>query len=77
MRIPPQIDDAPDFVGQVEQVANGIIRLHAPEYFVLIKIDNFFSSKWLGFSGKALGAIGVWHNPSYNPVNIVRIPPPF
>ena len=75
MRITPNIDDAPEFVMQVEQVANGVIRLHAPETLVLIKIDNFFGSKWLGFSGKALGAIAVWHNPSYNPLTIVRIPP--
>lgn len=75
MRVIPDIDDAPDFGRQVEQVANGVIRLHAPETLVLIKIDNFFGAKWLGFSGKALGAIGVWFNPSSNPANIVRIPP--
>jgi len=75
MRITPDIDDAPDFVRQVEQVANGVIRVHAPETLAVIKIDNFFGSKWLGFSGKALGAIGVWFNPSYHPANIVRIPP--
>jgi hypothetical protein len=75
MRIAPDTDDAPDFVRQVEQVATGVFRLHVPETLVVIKIDNFFGSKWLGFSGKSLGAIGVWHNPSYNPANIVRIPP--
>lgn len=75
MRITSDIDDAPDFVKQVEQVASGVTRLHAPQTLVLIKIDNFFGSKWLGFSGKALGAIRVWHNPSYHPANIVRIPP--
>ncbi|MGC2821090.1 MAG: hypothetical protein WA198_15470 [Candidatus Sulfotelmatobacter sp.] len=75
MRITPEIDDAPDFVRQVEQVVNGIVRLHAPETLVLIKIDNYFGSKWLGFSGKVLGALGIWHNPSYNPASKVRIPP--
>jgi hypothetical protein len=75
MRLTADTDDAPDFVRRVEQVANGVIRLHAPETLVLIKIDNFFGSKWLGFSGKALGAIGVWFNPSYNPASVVRIPP--
>jgi len=75
MKITPEIDDAPDFVRQVEQVANGVIHLHAPETLVLIKIDSYFGSKWLGFSGKALGALGVWHNPSYHPANNVRIPP--
>jgi hypothetical protein len=75
VRITPDIDDAPDFVRQVEQVANGVIRRQAPDTLVLIKIDNFFGSKWLGFSGKVLGAVGVWHNPSYHPANNVRIPP--
>jgi hypothetical protein len=75
VRITPDLDDAPDFVRQVEQVANGVIRLHAPESLILIKIDNFFGSKWLGFSGKALGAISIWFNPSYHPATIVRIPP--
>ncbi len=75
MRVTPDIDDAPNFVRQVEQVANGVVRRHTPETVVLIKIDNFFGSKWLGFSGKALGAIAVWFNPSYHPASIVRIPP--
>src|SRR5262249_38321002 len=75
MRITPEYDDAPDFIRQVEQVANGIIRRHASETLVLVKIDNSFGSKWLGFPGKALGAIGVGFNPSYHPANIVRIPP--
>jgi hypothetical protein len=75
MRIAPDLDDAPDLVKQVERVANGVIRLHAPETLVLIQIDNFFGSKWLGFSGKPLGGISIWFNPSYNPAAIVRIPP--
>jgi hypothetical protein len=75
MRITPDVDDAPDFVREIELMANGVIRRHAPETLVLIKIDNFFGSKWLGFSGKALGAIGVWFNPSYRPRAIVRLPP--
>ncbi len=75
MKVTFEIDDAPDFVRQVEQVANGVIRRHAPETLVLIKIDNYFGSKWLGFSGKALGLLGVWHNPDYHPANNIRIPP--
>jgi hypothetical protein len=75
MRITPEIDDAPDFIRQVERVANGIVRLHVPETLLLIKIDNYFGSKWLGFSGKVLGALGIWHNPSYYPAAKVRIPP--
>ena len=68
-------DDAPDFIRHVGQVVNGVVRRHLPETLVLIKINNWFGSTWLGFSGKAFGAIGVWHNPSYHPANIVRVPP--
>ena len=28
----------------------------------LIKIDNWFGSKWLTFSGKALGAVSIWNH---------------
>jgi len=40
MNVTFEIDDAPDFVRHVEQVANGVNRRHAPETLVLIKIDN-------------------------------------
>ena len=75
IRIQTEPGDAPGFVSFVAAVANGILRRHAPPELILIKINNWFGSNWLGFSGKALGAIGVWHNPSYHPANIVRIPP--
>jgi hypothetical protein len=75
MRIAPESDDAPDFVRQVEQVASGIIRRHAPESVVLIKIDNFFGSKWLGFSGKVIGLLGVWDKPYDRPADNIRVPP--
>ena len=75
MKMTPEFDDAPQFIRHVEQMVNGVVRRHLPETLILIKINNWFGSNWLGFSGKALGAIGVWHNPSYHPANIVRIPP--
>lgn len=70
MKIIPEFDDAVDFVEQVEQTSNGVMLRHAPEILYLIKINNWFGSKWLGFSGKLLGAVGVWHKPDY-----IRIPP--
>ncbi len=30
-----------------------------PKYFRVIRIDNWFGPKWHGFSGKALGAVGI------------------
>jgi hypothetical protein len=64
MKIMPAFDDAPDFVKQVEQVVNGIIHRHSPEIVVLPKIDNWFGSNWLGFSGKLLGALVFGANPT-------------
>jgi hypothetical protein len=75
MQIIPEQDDAHDFVALVEQSVNGILRQYAPLGLVLIKIDNWFGPKWLGFSGKALGAIGVWYKkltiPPFVPNRIV------
>ena len=47
----------------VERAVNGVFRRHSPETGVLVKINNWFGSNWLGFSGKALGAVGVWNKP--------------
>lgn len=41
----------------------------------LTKINNWFGSNWLGFSGKALGALGVWNKPRNMPADNIRIPP--
>ena len=60
MQIIPEQDDAHDFVALVEQSVNGILRQNAPPSLVLIKVDNWFGPKWLGFSGKMLGAFAVW-----------------
>jgi hypothetical protein len=52
MQIIPEQDDAHDFVALVEQSVNDILRQNAPSSLVLIKVDNWFGPKWLGFSGK-------------------------
>jgi len=75
MKITPEFDDAADFVTKVQQAVNGIIRRHAPETIFLMKIDNFFGSKWLGFSGKFMGALGFWIKPYNKPADDIRIPP--
>jgi hypothetical protein len=59
MTIQLETDDSPEFIAKVEALANGILRHHAPLTLILIKIDNWFSVRWLGFSGKTLGALGV------------------
>ena len=52
-------DDAPDFITNIEELVNGLLAVEAPSSLRLIKIDNWFGPKWLGFSGKILGALGV------------------
>jgi hypothetical protein len=43
-------------------LANGILRYHAPPELILIKINNWFGGRWLRFSGRVLGVLGVWKN---------------
>jgi hypothetical protein len=59
MKIALGQDDSPDFIDIVEGLVNGFLIGDAPPSLMLIKIDNWFGSKWLGFSGKILGALGV------------------
>jgi hypothetical protein len=60
MRIAVENDDAPEFIAEIERLVQGLIRLHKPESLIVLKIDGWFGSKWRGFSGKVLGALGVW-----------------
>jgi hypothetical protein len=75
MKIEAQFDDEPEFIRQVELAVNGALHRYPPESFVLIKIDNWFGSRWLGFSGKALGALGLTIKPSYRNHKHLMIPP--
>jgi len=75
MNVTPEVDDAPDFTSYVERMANGVSCRHGPDTIVLIKIDNWFGSNWLGFSGKALGALGVWNKPRNMPADNIRTTP--
>jgi hypothetical protein len=79
MEITPQIGDAPEFVQRAEDAVNGILRLHLPEALLLIKTDNWFGFKWLGFSGRKFigrfARLPVWHLRQYRLTKEIRIPP--
>jgi hypothetical protein len=51
--------DDPRFVETVGSVLNGAVAQVQPSSVYVVRIDNWFGPKWLGFSGKVLGAIGV------------------
>ena len=55
---------------------SGLVKVFKPKELYVTQIDNWFDSKWLSFSGKVLGALGVWkYNgeatiPPFNPNRI-------
>jgi len=53
MKMRPEFDDAPDFIGHLEQVVNGVVRRHLPETLVLIKVNNWVRLElaWLFWQG--------------------------
>lgn len=50
--------DDPAFLARVETVAMRVARLRPRRIYVL-RIDNWFGKRWVGFAGKLLGALGV------------------
>ena len=67
--------DAANFVSKVDAVLRGIVKMHAPPEIILVKISNWFGPKWLRFSGKVVGTLGVWHGrltiPPFVPNRVV------
>jgi hypothetical protein len=51
------------FENKVLEMMRAIIQKHQPRQLILIKVDSWFGPKWLGFSGKLLGQLGVWTDP--------------
>lgn len=56
------------FVHTVQNIINKAVVSCQPEEIYVVKIDNWFDHKWLEFSGKTLGLLGVW-------LRDLRIPP--
>lgn len=57
--IPALESDDPEFVEVLNGVIPGLIELHAPERFFVIRIKNWFDTRWLNFAGQ-----GVVHFPA-------------
>lgn len=76
MKIKHDDDDATNFIDVVERIVAGLLHRDMPPNLVLVKIDNWFGSNWLSFSGKALGAVGVWNPiltvPPFVPSRVIR-----
>lgn len=52
--------DAAEFVRNAEAIARGICRAYRPPELVVLRIDNWFDHKWVGFTGKFMGLMGFW-----------------
>jgi len=55
----PDADDDPLFLEEIRPIIEGALRCYVPAELYLVKIDNWFDSKWAWFGGKVLGALGV------------------
>lgn len=67
------LNDDPAFLGVVARLITGTVRTESVRRFVVIKIDNWFGSNWLGFRYKILGAAGAHEWDTANP----ELVPPF
>ena len=45
---------------KVNEWISGIARVYGCRALHVVEIDRYFSSKWVRFSGKSLGALGIW-----------------
>ncbi len=55
---------------------NGAIHCYKPDEIYIVQIDNWFDHKWRAFSGKTLGAVGVWNStltiPPFEPNRVIN-----
>lgn len=53
-------NDDPAFITLAQSIVNELASQHRPSELFVVGVDNWFDHKWVGFSGKVLGALGVW-----------------
>jgi len=63
MKLQATSDDDPSFVRLVSLIVDSLVLQRAPDILAILAVDNWFDHKWLNFSGKIMGALGVWKHP--------------
>jgi hypothetical protein len=67
--------DATQFLGSVESIINKFVLSELPSHLYVIKIKNWFGQRWLTFSGKVMGVMGVWKSqltlPPFTPSRVL------
>lgn len=56
-------NDDPRFIALASRLLDAAVTANRPSEIYLIRIDQWFDAKWLNFSGKVLGALGVHGRP--------------
>lgn len=51
--------DDPEFLTWVEKIIAGVERRFETDQCYVVRINNWFGQRWLGFSGKSLGALRI------------------
>ncbi len=70
--------DSDDFLTIVDTAVGLHLRLEQPREVYVVRIDNWFGQKWLGFKGKVMGTLGVSNRnalvvPPFVPNRVERI----
>ena len=68
-------DDDPAYVRRIADITTGMLLTYRPDRVFCTSVRGWFDAKWLGFSGKILGAVGVWRSeltlPPFNPNRVI------
>lgn len=68
-------EDDPAFFRIVASILDSVVAESTPEVVTVIQIKNWFDQKWLNFSGKIVGAAGLWGSditlPPFNPNRVM------
>lgn len=56
-------NDDPEFMSTLNSFVQGVLDRYRPDSVVLVRVKNWFGSRWFKFSGKMLGAVGVRKEP--------------
>jgi hypothetical protein len=69
-------NDDPDFGRAAQTAVLGVLSVSKPPEVYLVKVGNWFGPKWLAFSHKALGALGIASSdlrvPPFVPARVVH-----
>ena len=59
MALPPFAEDNVDFITHAQRALRSVMAGYRHESIRIVRINNWFGSRWLAFSGKLMGGVGV------------------